>query len=250
MKKTIVLLFMLVGYLGFSQSIMLIHEKGGNVTKIPVDRIDKITYETGSVPVDDNALRDVDGNVYKTVKIGNQIWMAENLKTTKLRDGTAIQNITTDDQWKALETAAFCWFDNNDNNKNTYGALYNWHCVKTNKICPLGWHVPTYAEYTTLMEQVGGRTEAGGKLKEAGTANWFPPNTNATNEVGFNGLPSGYRQVHGPFKDLGKIAVFWTSTPYRSYDSYSVRLDFNLKEMGTSSNGDNKHGYSIRCVKD
>jgi uncharacterized protein (TIGR02145 family) len=235
----------------FSQDVMRIQKTDNTVLKIPTSEIKSITFEKGSfVPSGDNTVTDVEGNVYKTVTIAEQVWMAENLKTTKLRDGTPIQNVTPDESWKSLNTPAYCWYDNNMSNKNKYGALYNWFCVQSNLICPAGWHVPTFAEVEALYKFLGGRPEAGGKLKEAGTISWFPPNTGASNSTGFHALPGGFRMAHGPFAAVGKSALFWTSTPYRGYDSYIYKLDHNTKELGVSSNTANVHGISIRCIKD
>ncbi len=124
---------------------------------------------------------DIEGNTYKTIKIGTQTWMAENLKTTKYKDGSEIPNITNNGD-----------YDNNPANSETYGRLYNWYTVDDDKgVCPEGWHVPDDAEYTVLTDYLGGESVAGGKMKETGTEHWNSPNTGATNESGFTGLPRG-----------------------------------------------------------
>jgi uncharacterized protein (TIGR02145 family) len=129
---------------------------------------------------------DVDGNIYKTIGIGSQIWMAENLMTTKYRDATPIPNITSS------LSGAYCWYNNDSATyKNTYGALYNWYAVNTGNLCPVGWHVPTYSEWNTLISFEGGCAIAGGYLKETGTAHWVSPNTGATNKSQFSALPGG-----------------------------------------------------------
>ncbi len=242
--------YVLSGPVLFAQEIMKIRKTDNSVITIQTSEIRDITFEKGNAPVSGNTITDVDGNVYRTVTIGDQVWMAENLKTTKLRDGTAIANVTSDEAWKTASTPAYCLYDNESSNKKTYGALYNWFCVQTNKICPAGWHIPTQAEYDILGKFLGGRPEAGGQLKESGTANWFPPNTGGTNSSGFTGLPAGFRMAHGPFASIGRLTHFWTSTQYRGYDSYSVKLEYNMKELGVTSNTANVHGMSIRCIKD
>ena len=146
-----------------------------------------------------NSIKDIDGNKYKTVTIGTQVWMAENLKTTKFNDGTPIPMVKENDAWANLTTPAFSWYNNDSiDNKRNYGALYNWYTVSTNKLCPVGWHVPTEAEWATITAYLGEVGLAGGKLKDAGTVHWRTPNTGATNESGFTALPGGYRSFRPP----------------------------------------------------
>jgi uncharacterized protein (TIGR02145 family) len=160
-----------------------------------------------------NIMRDVDGNEYKTVKIGNQVWMAENLKTTKFNDGTNIQLVTDAQMWRELSTHGFCYYDNDQGKYgNTYGALYNWYTVNTGKLCPKGWHVPTDKEWTILIDYLGGQSIAGGKLKEIGTEYWISPNIGATNEAGFRALPGAYRDYGGRFNSIGVFGFWWSST--------------------------------------
>ena len=147
---------------------------------------------------DDSTVTDIDGNVYKTITIGAQVWMKENLKVTKLNDGTAIELVINDDDWGISTSPGYCWYDNDVNNKNLYGGLYNGYCVITGKLCPTGWHVPTDSEWTELSDYLGGDDVAGGKMKETGTTHWLSPNTDANNESGFTGLPGGYRHKLHP----------------------------------------------------
>ena len=137
---------------------------------------------------------DVDGNVYNTVTIGTQCWLQENLKTTKYKDGTSIPLVTDNSAWGSLSTPGYCWYNNDDTYKNTYGALYNYYTVLTNNLCPSGWHVATEREWSTLVTYLGGASIAGGKLKESGTTHWVTPNTGANNETGFIALPGGRRE--------------------------------------------------------
>ncbi|MBN2275562.1 MAG: T9SS type A sorting domain-containing protein [Bacteroidales bacterium] len=129
-------------------------------------------------------VQDAEGNLYSTVKIGNQVWMGENLRTTLYRNHEAIPLVTGNTAWTNLTTPAYCWYDNDDANK-IYGALYNWYTVNTGNLCPAGWHVPTDEEMTTLINYLGAPYIAGGKLKEAGIAHWCTPNAGSTNESGF-----------------------------------------------------------------
>ncbi len=138
-------------------------------------------------------ISDADGNTYATVAIGTQVWMKENLKSTKYNDGTSISLVTVASDWTALRTHGYCWYDNNVSYQNIYGALYNWYTVNSGKLCPSGWHVPTDNEWTTLINYLGGASIAGSKLKEAGTVHWVSPNI-ATNVSGFAGSP-GWHSV-------------------------------------------------------
>ena len=191
---------------------------------------------------------DVDGNVYKTVTIGTQVWFQENLKVTKLNDGTAIDLVTDDAAWGNTATSQYCWYGNNMSNKTVYGALYNCYCVKTNKLCPAGWHVPTDAEWTALSDFLGGEDVAGGKMKETGTAHWLSPNTGATNESGFTAVPGGYRHKLSFAGQMGEYAYFWSSTLSIS-QNYLRDLGNSTAELGRYDN-QFENGLSVRCIKD
>ena len=143
--------------------------------------------------ISNRLVTDIDGNVYQTVTIGTQVWMVENLKTTRYIDGTAIPLDTNSSTWGGLTTPGYCWYNDSAIYGNTYGALYNWYAVNTGKLAPAGWHVPTDSEWTVLTTYLGGETVAGGKLKDTGTTYWQSPNTGATNASGFLALPGGFR---------------------------------------------------------
>jgi uncharacterized protein (TIGR02145 family) len=201
-----------------------------------------------------NLITDIDGNRYKTVLIGNQWWMAENLKTTKFNDGTSIPEIRDDDEWLSSAMApvpAFCWYGNDQGYKNIYGALYNWEACADEKICPEGWHVPDSYDVLELClfldenSVIGVYSDiAAGMLKEAGTSHWLSPNTGATDEFGFTALPAGYRNVFGAFVNQGMNASFWSDNGYSSY-----HMTYNSTSV-TFSEGGNEYGRSIRCIKD
>ena len=209
-----------------------------------------------------NEIIDIDGNAYTKVKIGEQVWMVENLKTTKYNDGTNIPNVTNGQQWIDLKTPGYCWYNNDINNKNTYGALYNWYAVNTGKLAPKGWHVPTYAEWESLMNFLGGSNEAGGKLKELGLAHWLNPNTGATNETGFTALPGGTRYSYpvkggtgdGTFTEMGERGMYWSSTEGSEWEGrlYSRYLDLKNTMKGVLGNNNEvrNRGFSVRCIKD
>jgi uncharacterized protein (TIGR02145 family) len=202
-------------------------------------------------------LKDIDGNGYKAVSIGTQVWMRENLKTTKLNDGTAIPLVKDDNAWRALNTPAYCLYKNEATAKNIFGALYNWYTVNTKKICPRGWHVPSDEEWKILITYLGGEKVAGGKLKEKGTTHWESPNTGTTNESGFTALPGGYRNHDGSFEyNSGSNIVFfrsngcwWSSTERYDFNACYLRMYSALSAV-YSSLSVKQSGYSVRCLKD
>jgi len=197
-------------------------------------------------------VKDIDGNVYNTVVIGTQVWMKENLKTTKYNDGTSIPNMN---QWVNLTTGAYSWYDNDAATyKTPYGALYNWYAVGTGKLCPTEWHVPSFEEWISLRNFLGGVKEAGGKMKETGTDHWKKSNKKASNESGFTALPGGYRDALG-FHGLGKYAFFWSSGDWFSgteVDPLSAwRWELFKKGGKFYRSGRTKDGgNSVRCIKD
>jgi uncharacterized protein (TIGR02145 family) len=199
-----------------------------------------------------SAITDGDGNEYPTVTIGNQVWLAEDLKTTKYNDGTDIPLKTGNDEWTKLTTPAYCWYSNDDGtNKITYGALYNWNAVHTGKLCPAGWHVPNFNEWNDLIYALGGQNIAGGKLKESGTGHWNSPNKGATNSSGFTALPCGYRNGNtGAFDGIGKLGEWWTSdgnTYYKDAWSFSLNSSDSVIYMRQINW---MNGCCVRCIKD
>jgi len=151
-------------------------------------------------------LTDIEGNVYVAVPIGSQVWMVDNLKVTKYKDGTPIPYVTNTDDLASLTTGAYTWFNNDEATvKDTYGALYNWYSVSSGNLCPTGWHAPSDAEWATLINFLGGESVAGGKLKAIGTSHWNAPNTDASNDSGFTALPAGYLFDNGNYNSLGNI---------------------------------------------
>lgn len=196
---------------------------------------------------------DIDGNVYETVKIGDQIWMAENLKVKHYRNGEPIPNVTELMEWMNLLTGAYCAYNNIESNADTYGYLYNWYAVDDSQnIAPEGWHVPTEEEWETLVDYLGGYEVAGSKMKEAGTSHWKSPNTGATNVSGFSALPAGFLrpQYTQNFDNIGEYAYFWSSTETSNgYYSYNLTLSHSYTEAHLDPD-DKQYGYSVRCIKD
>jgi uncharacterized protein (TIGR02145 family) len=204
------------------------------------------------------SVKDYDDNVYNIVTIGTQVWMKENLKTTKYSDGGTIPLVTDNTAWSNLTSPGYCWYNNTSTYKDIYGALYNWYTVNTGKLCPVGWHVPSDAEWTTLTTYLGGGSEAGGKLKETGTTHWSSPNTGATNESGFTALPGGGRGrdgIFGNWATSGEANMlyygwWWSTTQYAGYETGAWPL-------GMSAGSKSviriwvwmKDGFSVRCLR-
>jgi len=200
--------------------------------------------------LDSNTVIDIDGNVYQTITIGTQVWMAENLKVTHYRNGNAIPYVPDAGTWTNLTTGAYCNYNNDVNNVAVYGRLYNWYAVSDSRnIAPFGWHVPSDAEWDTLVVYLGGYTVAGGKMKEAGFAHWNSPNTGATNESGFSALPGGYRYSNGSYDYVGYGAILWSSTEYGSYSAWNRHLDCRSSGVGRVDSS-MRSGFSVRCVRD
>ena len=199
-------------------------------------------------------ITDIEGNSYKTVYIGTQQWMGENLKTSKYSDGTTIPNITDNKQWAQLTTGAWSYYNNDAANNVKYGKLYNWYAVSptTNgnkNVCPTGWHVPTDAEWTVLTDYLGGESVAGGKLKEVGTTNWNSSNTDATNTSLFTGLPGGYRYYDGSCGSIGISGFWWSSTEDDTYFAWTRYL-YDVGGDAYRYGGDKRDGFSVRCLRD
>ncbi len=252
-----------------------INEKGSNKEKKGYQATVDMVYSTGDrlkfkaisgnfstvktdIPAADNtitftfiACTDADKNNYPVVEIGSQIWMAENLKTAKYRDGTAIPNVTDNTSWRNLTTGAFCDYDNDPDNSIIFGKLYNWFAaVDTRNLCPTGWRMPTHDEWKSLNAYLGDGMIAGSKLKETGTKNWSPPNTDATNETGFSALPGGYRLGYSvAFTNIKNQASWHSSTMIDNLNSYGACVVYNYGWLATAQ-GVKQNGYSVRCLKE
>jgi uncharacterized protein (TIGR02145 family) len=199
-------------------------------------------------------ITDAEGNTYKTVTIGNQTWMAENLKVSKYNDGTTIPNITDNTSWSNLTTGAWAYYNNNATNNAKYGKLYNWYAVSptTNgnkNVCPTGWHIPTDAEWTVLTDYLGGSSVAGGKMKEVGTTSWDSPNTDATNTSLFTGLPGGYRNTDGNYENIRNDGYWWGSTEGTTVVAWYRNLGYSIGNAVRSANI-KRSGLSVRCLRD
>ena len=197
-------------------------------------------------------MTDIDGNVYKTITIGTQTWMAENLRTTRYRDGSPISYITDDASWSYRETEAYCDYNNDPKNSAVYGKLYNWWAVSDSRnIAPVGWHVPNDSiEWEVLAPYSSGINTSGGELKETGTSHWITPNTGATNETGFTALPGGYRcGLDGSFNLAGNWGYYWSTEKNSTYDYFYRSLGYNYDGIHRVG-GYFANGFSVRLVKD
>lgn len=194
---------------------------------------------------------DADGNVYQTISIGTQMWIKENLKTTKLSDGTPIA-LVADNTWSTITSPGFGWYNNDAATyKDLFGGYYNWYSVNTGKLCPAGWRVPSDADWATLFGYLGGTSVGGGKMKEAGTAHWASPNTGATNESGFTGLPGGYRFPSDGTTFGGKtqLASWWTTTQPDQSEGFYKQLQWD-NTVVSQAGGVKNWGRNVRCVKE
>jgi uncharacterized protein (TIGR02145 family) len=196
-------------------------------------------------------ITDVEGNTYKTVEIGTQVWMAQNLNTTQYNDGSAIPLITGEGEWESTTTGAYCNYNNNEANASMYGKLYNAYTVETGKLCPAGWHVPSRDEWEALIVFLGGESVAGGKMKEQGTEHWSESGSDITNESGFTALPGGLRNSNGAFNAIN-IGGYWrAATASESQEGFMVTFWTGSWNAGFRIGEDPKNtGLSVRCIKD
>jgi len=213
----------------------------------------ELTFTTSDVIViPPETVTDIDGNVYHTVKIDTQVWMVENLKTTKYRNGDPIPNVTDPSAWSTLATGAYVDYNKDVNNSTAYGRLYNSYAARDSRnIAPTGWHVASNDEWTALLTTLGEGSVAGGKLKEVGTTHWQTPNTGATNVTGFTALPGGTLHKAGSnFNSIGTRGFWWTTTVYAAEppNVYSLELDYDKSNLIQDYSNPN-HGYSVRCLK-
>jgi len=216
---------------------------------------------TVNAPEFGGTVKDIDGNEYHTVTIGNQTWMIENLKTTHYADSSGIPMVADSAAWRNLITPGYCWYNNDSTQyKNEYGALYNWYAVNSAKLAPAGWHVPTETDWTTLENNVTIYLYASGSLSKilASKTNWIQStssgaignNLTLNNSSGFNALPGGSRENYiRSFHLMDSTGAWWSSTSKSDTTSMSVvmRCDFNSVDRYS------KHkwkGLSVRCIKD
>jgi uncharacterized protein (TIGR02145 family) len=191
---------------------------------------------------------DGDNNNYPVVEINTQIWMAENLGTTKYNDGTTIPLVVDNTEWSSLDSPGYCWYNNDEAGfKSIYGALYNWFAVVQGNICPSGWHVPTVDEWIILTNYLG--STPGSKMKETGTSHWNSPNTGASNESGFTALPGGGRSgINGSFTEIGNYGYFSSFTEVDALNANGRCMVYNATYVANLL-GVKKNGWSVRCLR-
>ena len=193
---------------------------------------------------------DIEGNSYKTVTIGEQVWMTENLKTTKYNDGSDIPVITDSSTWKNMTSDGLCWYNNESPAyDDPYGVLYNGWSVTTGKLCPSGWHVPTLDELTDLAMYSGDTLTSGGNLKIHTSGHWSEPNTGADNRSGFSALGAGIRYFEGSFSSFSYFTCFWSSSEFVSDNLWFLSLYYDDAHARLNHRNKN-YGFSVRCIKD
>jgi len=209
-----------------------------------------IAGTVGGVTIVYGTVKDADSNSYKTVKILTQVWMAENLRVTKYKDGTKIPKVNSMITWAGLTSGAYCAYDTTKNADTikTFGYLYNAYSVLTNKLCPEGWHVPVEADWTQLAKNLGDYPIAGAKLENNQSLYWID-NTIATNKSGFSAEPAGTRSSIGVFENAGTSTTYWSFNSYNTASSYSKTLTNNTSALNQTF-GNKTSGLSVRCLKD
>lgn len=189
-------------------------------------------------------------NTCPNVTIGTQIWTGCNLNVDTYKDGTPIPEVTDPTAWAGLTTGAWCWYDNSYGNGPIYGKLYNWYAVNDPRgLAPIGYHMPSDAEWTTLTTFLGGESVAGGKMKETGLTHWFTPNTGATNSSGFTALPGGDRSFDGSGSGLGYYGFWWSSTEFDTISAVDRSMSYNNDNVNRNYVNKTK-GASVRLIKD
>jgi uncharacterized protein (TIGR02145 family) len=195
----------------------------------------------------------------KEVKIGNQIWMIDNLNVANFRNGDPIPEAKTEDEWKKAgenKQPAWCYYNNDPANGEIFGKLYNWYAVNDARgLAPEGWHIPSDTEWTALIDYLGGKDVAGTKMKSTSWSDNVNDSRNGTNESGFSGLPGGVQGDYGVFSGIGAKGRWWTSTEDGSEPKFDV--SFSLVRLLVSHNGrvfreggGQTAGFSVRCIRD
>ncbi len=206
------------------------------------------TATGNGVFVPGNGVTDIDGTVYTSIVINGQEWMQQNLAVTKYRNGDPIPTGLSNSTWNSATSGAYAIYNNDAANNATYGKLYNWYAATDSRgLCPTGWHVPSDAEWTILEMSLGGSSVAGGKMKS--TTGWNAPNTGATNESGFTGLPGGYRDIDGTYSLMGYPGHWWSSSENDSNFAWFRNLYYNYSNVNRN-NFYKQDGFSVRCVRD
>ncbi|MDG5800773.1 fibrobacter succinogenes major paralogous domain-containing protein [Marinilabiliaceae bacterium ANBcel2] len=196
----------------------------------------------------EKSVSDIDGNVYSIVKIGDQMWMGEDLRTTHFNDGSPILHVVSASKWEDLNKPAYSWYKNDEEFKNSnYGALYNWYTAADDRLCPVGWRVPNSSDWDKLSSYLG--VGGGGKLKESGLKHWLSTSVGDTNETGFTALPGGSRQADGSFEAMGDWGNWWSSSETSKTNAMYVFLFRASTTLGIFDTVKDV-GFSVRCIKE
>ncbi len=192
-----------------------------------------------------DSVADINGNVYKTIRIGSIDIMTENLRVTHYNNGDEINWTVNNNAWIQDTLGAWCHYDNNHNYESSFGKLYNWYAIDTDLLCPDGWSI--LYDWNYMIDQLGGASTAGGRLKETGLDGWINENIGADNESGFTGRGGGYRDQNGLFHDLGELGGWWSSKEVNG----DIELLFLLNDAikADISTGHKNLGLSIRCYR-
>ena len=249
----------------YSTGVAWVLDDSGNLNNLLKDAAHQVRA-VRAISVPSNSVTDSDGNIYETVAIGSQVWMKENLKTSKYRNGNPITTNLSDADWPFTTSGAYAIYNNDAANNTIYGKLYNWYAVADPRgLCPAGWHVPTDHDWQLLTKNLDPAADttqdcsntAGGKMKSTGTIQastglWQNPNTGATNSSGFTGLPGGSRSGSVSFNDVGTNGVWWSSRETTSSNAwYRYLLCYNGSSCRTNGGLDFKsNGFSVRCLRD
>jgi uncharacterized protein (TIGR02145 family) len=280
MKKTLLLLITILSSSGiyaqndsiyFWKSNTMIHKQS-----IKTADMDSITFKRPTaINIAGPNVTDIDGNTYQSVTNCGFTFTKQNLNVSKYSDGTPIPQVTDPAQWINLTTGAWCYYENNTANGTVYGKLYNWYAVVgiydaasaanpalRKKLAPTGWHIPTDGEWSSLINCLDPNADggnnfsniAGGKMKaigtiQAGTGLWQTPNTGATNESGFSGLPGGFRYINGSFYYFGDGGFWWSSSESNTSSAWERFLNYTDGNAGRG-NDYKKRGFSVRCLRD
>jgi len=201
------------------------------------------------VPVQ-HTVTDVDGNVYNTIVLGNQVWMAENLCVTHYTNLDPIEKCSAHQSWTGMLSGAYCGYENDSANVKAYGYLYNGYAVTDKRsICPVGWHIPDDKDWNTLIQFLGGNSDAGMIIRKKNFAEWYDQKDPLVRECNFDALPGGYRDLDGPFLGIGQAAYFWTSILTHNGELKYFYTTYDNNGFFSSAD-DPKNGFNIRCIKD
>ncbi len=192
---------------------------------------------------------DLDGNKYKSVIIGEQEWMSENLRTTKYSDGTTIPNVKEKDQWDNLTSGAWAHYDNDSQHEANRGKLYNWFAVETGKLCPTGWHVPTDAEWTVLTDYLAANGHNGKEAIALRSAEVWAEELRGTDDYGWNGIPGGFIGSSGVSLGIDAYGFWWSASEYNTINAWSRNLGYHIDDVDRD-NYLKGTGLSVRCIKD